>query len=736
MYDGTNSSSSMAPAHEPEWITVQAHALKVAPNIRRHIAQKDIEEMAASMLEHGVLQPITVRLRDGEPEVCYGQKRTQSLLLAITLAEEQSLPPKNPQRFTSRADELTLVQCILKDLSDRDLLEHQFIENFHRGDVNPLDEAGAFAQMLALQEDGKPVYSRASLAQRLGIRSASYITERMYVLRAPESLVKAWERAEVTVTHLELVGSVPGVKQREAAAKAVLKPEMQTGPLNVADTKAYLQANCRVSLAKCGFDLKDGTLVAVEWEGEVRLKGGACVDCPHLTGNMPELEGQVTQGRGTSGGRGVSSGQAANVCCHVACFREKQNAVWRKTKRRREEEGGRVWDVDEASKVFDEAGRLRVDKGLVDLGGTPLPDELGHYNVSDAPEWSTLLQDTSAMQEAIMARHPQTQRLYWLLERERAIELATENGHGDVFRGRKGQRGKGQEKRGKGEESGKGQGTGDKGSEDREEHEHGQEQDDDFNEMGVDPMVRMAKVESMTLRLMMEKLHDGVHQSPDFLAKVGQFSLRQALVLVPHEGLTWVARLLNADAHTELDHEGVWELLQLRLMPEEGNGKVTDPQDAARWLVLLLVAGELGVNEVDLQCISDTLGGICEALGVDVEDLMQMAERTVPGGESEEDGEDGEKGREGGAESGPGDGQAGGLTPAVGRDAQPPGDAPEVLPQVDTDFHCDGCEALILVPAMHVLAVADMKDGEFKCTSCGGEWVARKAGKGKGKGRK
>ena len=120
----------------------------------------------------------------------------------------------------------------------------------------------------------------------------------------------------------------------------------------------------------------------------------------------------------------------APTCSNVRCFYAKQNEHWKVIKANAENLGKRCMDVDQTEQLFNSWGDriLREDRGLVDLGASPSYMELGHYNedADDVPTWEALLEDTDAMSMAITARHPKTNRVHQLLEREDAIRLAIE----------------------------------------------------------------------------------------------------------------------------------------------------------------------------------------------------------------------------------------------------------------------------------------------------------------------
>jgi ParB/RepB/Spo0J family partition protein len=127
---------------------------------RKHFDETALDELAATIKEHGLLTPIRVRPVDGgEFEIVCGERRYRAHL---------------------RLGWATIA-CIVEETDDQDLADRAIIENLQRKDITPLEEALAFQRRL---DQGVSV---EELARRLGIKQAHRITERVALLRlAPE----------------------------------------------------------------------------------------------------------------------------------------------------------------------------------------------------------------------------------------------------------------------------------------------------------------------------------------------------------------------------------------------------------------------------------------------------------------------------------------------------------------------------------------------------------------------
>lgn len=128
---------------------------------REAFAEQPLAELAHSIRQVGVLQPILVRPRgDGRYETIAGERRLRAAELAG----------------------LTEIPAVVRHTEDRDLLTEALLENLHRVDLNPLEEAGAYRQLLddfGLTHD--------ALAEKLG-RSRSAISNTLRLLGLPPTV--------------------------------------------------------------------------------------------------------------------------------------------------------------------------------------------------------------------------------------------------------------------------------------------------------------------------------------------------------------------------------------------------------------------------------------------------------------------------------------------------------------------------------------------------------------------
>jgi ParB family chromosome partitioning protein len=203
-----------------EVVALQVRA--IMPNRFQPRTQPDeegLQELASSIKQHGVLEPIIVRpiplkLHEGtgrQYELIAGERRW---------------------RACSLAGMTTIPALILEDTtSDQMMLELAITENLQREDLHPLDEALAFGRMQS--ELG---YSYAQIAERLG-KSKGYVQNRLRLLNLDEELQQLVRARPDTLGHVYELARVP-----DQAARAELIAAVRDDALTRAETRTRVQA--------------------------------------------------------------------------------------------------------------------------------------------------------------------------------------------------------------------------------------------------------------------------------------------------------------------------------------------------------------------------------------------------------------------------------------------------------------------------------------------------------------
>ncbi len=158
-----------------------------------------LDELAASIREHGVLQPILVRPRPGgRYQLIAGERRW---------------------RASRRADQPT-IPALVEEIDDDTALEISIIENLQREDLSPLDEAVMYDRMI--REHG---YSIRRLAEKLG-KDKGYLENRLRLADAPDEIRQLVSVRKDTLSHAYELLKVDDPKKRRRLADQVARGEL------------------------------------------------------------------------------------------------------------------------------------------------------------------------------------------------------------------------------------------------------------------------------------------------------------------------------------------------------------------------------------------------------------------------------------------------------------------------------------------------------------------------------
>lgn len=163
-------------------------------NPRRHFAEAELDELAASIRERGIIQPILVRTARGtvdQYEIVAGERRW---------------------RAAQRAG-LHDVPVVLLEVSDREALELAIIENVQRADLNALEEANGYQ---ALADEFK--YSQDDIAKIVG-KSRSHVTNTIRLLKLPDGVQDFIRTGKISAGHAR---ALLGQPDPETLAQAIV----------------------------------------------------------------------------------------------------------------------------------------------------------------------------------------------------------------------------------------------------------------------------------------------------------------------------------------------------------------------------------------------------------------------------------------------------------------------------------------------------------------------------------
>lgn len=170
----------------------------VAPNPnqpRRDFDEEGLDELAASMRELGVLQPLLVRTVDEGYELIAGERRLRA----------------------ARRAGLRTVPVVLRSGGGATSLEEALVENLHRRDLNPLEEAAAYQRLV--EEFG---YTQERLAERVG-RSRSAVANLLRLFQLPLGVQKLVGDGLLSAGHAKVLLSHPDRSYQETLAKQAVR---------------------------------------------------------------------------------------------------------------------------------------------------------------------------------------------------------------------------------------------------------------------------------------------------------------------------------------------------------------------------------------------------------------------------------------------------------------------------------------------------------------------------------
>jgi ParB family chromosome partitioning protein len=158
---------------------------KISPNPknpRRHFDKHKIDELAASIKQKGVIEPIIVR--------SFAKKNETRILYEIVVGERRYK--------AATAAGLAAIPAIVRDLTDDEAYDFMLIENLQRDDLTDREEAESFKAYVKAHGEG----AEAALAEKTGIAPA-YIRGRIRILELPARILKAWDQGKFVFGHLQ-----------------------------------------------------------------------------------------------------------------------------------------------------------------------------------------------------------------------------------------------------------------------------------------------------------------------------------------------------------------------------------------------------------------------------------------------------------------------------------------------------------------------------------------------------
>jgi ParB family chromosome partitioning protein len=162
---------------------------------RKNFSEEGIKELAASILEHGIIQPLVVRQGESGYEIVAGERRWRA----------------------AREAGLKKVPVLVRDFSDEENMLVTIIENMQREDLNPIEEAEGLRQMMDTYG-----LTQEEISKSVG-KSRPYITNSVRLLKLPDSLKEYLAEGKLTAGHARALLSVSDKTRQEDLAARIVK---------------------------------------------------------------------------------------------------------------------------------------------------------------------------------------------------------------------------------------------------------------------------------------------------------------------------------------------------------------------------------------------------------------------------------------------------------------------------------------------------------------------------------
>ena len=177
---------------------------------RKTFNEESLNELAKSISEYGVIQPIIVKKSIKGYEIVAGERRTRAARIAG----------------------LTKIPAIIKDFNDNDMMEIALIENIQRENLNPIEEALSFENIIKLRG-----FTQEEVAEKFG-KSRSYITNILGLLKLPEFTKELVSQNKISMGHARVLSKLEDEELINSLATKIIRDG-----LSVREIENYVKDN-------------------------------------------------------------------------------------------------------------------------------------------------------------------------------------------------------------------------------------------------------------------------------------------------------------------------------------------------------------------------------------------------------------------------------------------------------------------------------------------------------------
>ena len=170
---------------------------------RKTIDTESLNELAKSIEEYGVVEPIIVKKSIKGYELVAGERRTKAAKIAG----------------------LKTIPAVIKDFDDQEMMEIALIENIQREDLNPIDEATSISNIIKLRG-----YTQEEFATKFG-KSRTYVTNMLGLLKLPDEVKKLVEKNSLSMSHARVLSKFDDDEKTIELAKKVITDNLSVHEL-------------------------------------------------------------------------------------------------------------------------------------------------------------------------------------------------------------------------------------------------------------------------------------------------------------------------------------------------------------------------------------------------------------------------------------------------------------------------------------------------------------------------
>lgn len=336
--------------------TLPITALVRSKTNRQIIEDEALLEMAATMKVYGVLQPLLVRRLPPERlQDTFEDEATKRATHEIIAGERRFM--------AARIAGLRRVPVHIVAADNSNAVVMQLIENLHRADLNPLDEAHGIQLLVDAHS-----MTRDAVADALR-KSRTHVVESLRLLKICPEAIAALKAGTLNRSVALLVAQRPTPALQVEFTRKVLTGGPDGGPLSYRSAKDLAQRNYMTDLTQAPFALDNAQLLP---------QVGACTQCPKRTGANPELWDKA----------------GADVCTDTACFADKKEAHYDALKVDAQAKGRKIITGREARELMPTEGATPKGYILLDKpkkrGTEPMREVLGQ----EVPQGKVVLIET------------------------------------------------------------------------------------------------------------------------------------------------------------------------------------------------------------------------------------------------------------------------------------------------------------------------------------------------------